>query len=60
MNEGQVAALEAETGHAAAVTETVSTAKESGLFVTDVDDEICSNEEYFKEIDPGEAFTCFK
>ena len=38
MNEGQVADEEAYTGHAAAVTETVSTAKESGLFVTDVID----------------------
>ena len=59
-NEGQVAAEEAETDHAAAVTETVSTENENALFVTDVDDEICSDEEYYMEIDPGEAFTCFQ
>ena len=60
-SEGQETADEADTDHeAAADTETVSTVTENGLFVTDVDDEICSDEEYYKEIDPGEAFTCFQ
>jgi hypothetical protein len=45
-----------------AVAETVSTSveTESGLFVTDIDDEICDDEQYYEEIDPGEAFTCFQ
>ena len=59
-NEGQVAADEAETDHTAEDTETVSKVKETELFVTDVDDEICSDEEYYQEIDPSEAFTCFQ
>ena len=45
-----------------AVAETVSTSveTESGLFVTDIDDEICDDEQYYEEIYPGEAFTCFQ
>ena len=45
-----------------AVAETVSTSveTESGLFVTDIDDEICDDEQYYEELDPGEAFTCFQ
>ena len=47
---GQVAAEEAERDHAATEAVTVSAEKENGLFVTDVNDEICSDEEYIKEI----------
>ena len=32
----------------------------SPLLITDVDDEICSDEEYYEEIDPGSAFTCLQ
>ena len=42
--------------------EVASTAKfnKSPLFITDVVDEICSDEEFYEEIDPGSAFTCLQ
>ena len=46
------------------VTEEVATTIDkdlkSPLLITDVDDEICSDEEYYKEIDPGSVFTCLQ
>ena len=30
------------------------------LFVTDIDDEVCSDEEYYDEIDAKSAFTCLQ
>jgi hypothetical protein len=54
--------MEVSNDHSAVIEGTVevsTTVVESGLFITDIDDEICSDEEYYEEIDPGEAFTCF-
>ena len=34
--------------------------KKGPLLITDVDDEICSDEEYYEEIDPASAFTCLQ
>ena len=55
----KVAGAESRAGQAAAakVTEEVN---EGGLFITTVDDELCSDEEYYDEIDPGTAFTCMQ
>ena len=33
---------------------------QASLFITDVDDEICDDENYYNEIDPGTAFTCLQ
>ena len=30
------------------------------VFITDVDDEVYSDEKYYNEIDPGEAFSCLE
>ena len=58
-NKGQFDAGEAECDNVSEVTEIVPT-EEKQLFVTDVDDEICNDEQYYDEIDPSEAFTCFQ
>ena len=31
---------------------------QGSLFITDVDDEICEDEKYYEEIDPGTAIKC--
>ena len=55
---------EVENDHTVVIDNTVQVsapAVENGqLFLTEIDDEVCSDEEYYEEIDPGEAFTCFQ
>ena len=55
---------EVENDHTVVIDDTVQVSApvvENGqLFLTEIDDEVCSDEEYYEEIDPGEAFTCFE
>ena len=39
---------------------TIAKGQKGSLFVTDVDDEICTDEEYYDEIDTDVALTCFQ
>ena len=50
-----------KSDQAAVIEETVQVSATAGqVIITDVDDEICSDEKYYDEIDPGEAFSCLE